>query len=119
MEHDVRKETDVPAVVVNQGGTIIVVNAAFEAVFGWSRQEIFGRPLTAIIPPSLHEAHRFGFSRFLATGVATLLNRPITLKAIAKDGRTFDAEHTITAKQQHGQWVFTATVRPVKAPTAQ
>jgi PAS domain S-box-containing protein len=108
---DLRRETEVPVVTVNDHGTITYVNERFEKVFGWSVSEIIGKPLTTIIPAMLRDAHHLGFSRFLTTGQPTLLNQPLTLKAVRKDGREFDAEHTITAEQRQGEWVFGATIK--------
>jgi PAS domain S-box-containing protein len=112
---DLRKAVKEPVVVVDQRGSITDVNAAFERVFGWLRQEILGRPLTTIIPQSLHEEHRMGFSRFMHTGIPTLLNRPISLKAVTKDGHVFNAEHFIVAECDRGSWTFAATIRPLES----
>jgi hypothetical protein len=47
------------------------------------------------------------------TGKSTLLNRPLALQAITREGRVFAAEHLIVAEQRDGQWVFAATIRPL------
>jgi PAS domain S-box-containing protein len=106
-------ETRLAVVVVDHRGVITQVNPRFEEVFGWRRSEILGKPLTTIIPKTLRDAHHVGFSRFLATGQPTLLDRPVTLPAMAKDGRVFDAEHVIVAEQRDGRWIFAATIRPL------
>ena len=111
--------TDVPVVIADQQGRITQVNQSFETVFGWRRQEIIGQPLTVIIPKQLHDSHHLGFSRFLTTGAATLLNQPLSLKAVTKAGREFEAEHTIVAEQRQGRWVFGATIRPLDAASSQ
>ncbi len=113
---DVRRQTDMPAVIADHHGIITHVNERFEAVFGWPAKEILGKSLATIIPPTLHDAHHLGFSRFLTTNKPTLLNQPLTLKAITRDGREFDAEHVIIAEQRQGQWVFGATIRPLGGP---
>ena len=110
---ELRRQTDVPVVIADAQGAIIYVNAQFESVFGWRGNEIIGKPLATIIPTNLHDAHHLGFSRFLTTGKATLLNQPLKLKGMTKEGREFDAEHLILAEQEHGQWVFGATIRPL------
>lgn len=110
---ELRQRDDVPVVVADQNGLITEVNATFEAVFGWARRDILGKPLTTIIPPTLHDAHHMGFSRFLTTGHPTLLQQPLKLKAVAKDGREFDAEHFIVAEQRKDGWEFGASIRPL------
>lgn len=110
---DVRQTTGVPAVIADHEGLITEVNERFADVFGWSRKEIVGKPLTALIPKDLHDAHNLGFSRFLTTRKPTLLNQPLKLKAVAKDGRVFDAEHFIVAELSSDRWTFGATIRPL------
>src|SRR5438132_3664125 len=109
---ELRAEIAVPVVLVDHLGFIIQTNAAFDAAFGWGG-EIVGKTLTTIIPAHLHDAHNLGFARFLMTGRPTLLGRPLTLLAVAKDGREFQAEHTIVAERRDGGWVFAATIRPL------
>ena len=108
-----KQEAGVPVVTGNHEGIITYVNEDFERVFGWKSQEIIGKPLTSIIPRNLHDAHHLGFSRFLMTGKPTLLNQPLKLKAVTKEGREFDAEHVILAEKHQGQWIFAATIRPL------
>lgn len=109
----VLREARIPAVVADHQGLITDVNPRFEDVFGWRRHEIVGKPLTTLIPRVLHDAHHLGLSRFLMTGQPTLLNRPLTLQAVTREGRVFAAEHLIVAEQRQGQWVFAATIRPL------
>jgi PAS domain S-box-containing protein len=108
-----KSEVGLPVVIVDRDGSISYVNKRFEMIFGWKPEEIVGQPLTIIIPKNLHAAHHLGFSRFLLTEEPTLLNQPIKLKAVAKDGKEFDSEHLIMAEQQEGEWVFGATIRPL------
>ena len=110
---DLRKETDLPTVMANEEGLITSINKSFESVFGWHSNEILGKPLTIIIPKSLHDAHHLGFSRFLTTKKPTLLSKPLKLKTVNKAGKEFDAEHFIVAEEEEGKWVFGATIRPL------
>ena len=41
---------------VGRDGKIKSFNGAAEAMFGWTAAEIVGRPVTTLIPPSLHDA---------------------------------------------------------------
>ncbi|WED43290.1 PAS domain S-box protein [Legionella cardiaca] len=111
-----KRKKNYPVVIANQWGIIIYVNQKFEEVFKWMSAEIIGESLTTIIPPTLHDAHNLGFSRFLATGQSSILDKTIQLKAIDKDGIVFKAEHCIQAeKNEEGVWTFMATIRPLKA----
>ena len=110
---ELKSEKEKPVVIADHQGCIRYVNARFEAVFGWKGGEILGKPLSVIIPTHLRDAHHLGFSRFLTTEKPTLLNQPLKLRAVSKDGREFDAEHVINAEKVDGQWFFGATVQPL------
>ena len=45
-----------PIVGVDRRGLVILWNAAAEAVLGWTRAEVMGKPYPAV-PPGLQEAH--------------------------------------------------------------
>ena len=106
-------EKNIPVIISDHNGFITYVNKNFEEVFGWSKDEAAGKPLTLIIPKNLHDAHHLGFSRFISTSIPTLLNKPLNLKSITKDGREFDSEHIIIAEKENDKWVFGATIRPL------
>ena len=108
-----RRISDVPVILADHDGFITYINQQFEQVFGWTSSAIVGQPLSVIIPANLRDAHHLGFSRFLETGQTHILHQPLALKAVTKDGRVFDAEHTIIAEQHNQQWAFGATIRPL------
>lgn len=110
---EMRRCADQAVVVADQAGRIIEVNAPFERLFGWSAAEISGKMLTTIIPPDLRDAHNLGFSRFMMTRKPTVINHPIRVQAIARDGRVFEAEHLIVGEQVDGNWIFAARIRPL------
>ena len=110
---ELRRKKDVAVVVAGHNGKIQFVNERFTDLFGWNLKEITGRPLSTIIPPTLHDAHNLGFSRFLTTEKPSLLNQPLKLKAVTKDGKVFEAEHFITAEKSEGHWQFGASIRPL------
>jgi PAS domain S-box-containing protein len=110
---EMKLETQVPVVITDHQGFVTYVNDCFTTVFGWSAAEMRGQMITAIIPMGFHDSHHLGFSRFLSTHKSTILNHPLHLKGITKDGREIEAEHLIMAEQHQGQWVFMATLRPL------
>ena len=110
------RESEVPVVLADDQGLVTYVNARFESAFGWRSRDIVGAPLTTLIPKALRDAHNLGLSRFLLTGKPVLLNRPIALKTVTRDGRELDAEHYIIAEQREGRWVLGATIRPLDRP---
>jgi PAS domain S-box-containing protein len=110
---DIKGEVEAPAIIVDHQGYITFVNRSFEAAFGWQSANIVGEPVATIIPPAMHDAHNLGFSRFVTTGEANILNQPLKLTAINRAGEVFEAEHFIVAEQQNDEWVIGATIRPL------
>lgn len=106
------EETD-PVVIIDENGLITHVNNAFETVFGWTRDEALGEPISIIIPGNLHDAHHMGFSRFLDTESPKILGKALELQAVNKKGEQFPATHYIVAEKENGKWVIAASVTPI------
>ncbi|MUG92280.1 PAS domain-containing protein [Scytonema sp. UIC 10036] len=110
---EMKLETQFPVIITDEQGIISYVNDCFTSVFGWNLDEIMGEHLEIVIPYSFHDAHRLSFSRFIMTGKSKILNHPLLLKAVTKDGLEIESEHTIMAEKQGDNWFFAATIRPL------
>jgi PAS domain S-box-containing protein len=108
----VRRETAIPALIVDHQGLITYVNDAFVGAFGWARDEIVGRSISTIIPRALRDAHHLGFSRFLMAGTPNLIGRTLELPVLDRAGHEFAADHRIEAERTNGRWTFGATIEP-------
>ncbi len=108
-----KQENELPVLIADCQGLIVYVNERFNLVFGWQPDEILGHSLEAVIPRSYHDSHHLGFSRFAMTEQPTVLNHPLKLMAVTKEGREIESEHFIIAEQKQGQWMFAATLRPL------
>jgi PAS domain S-box-containing protein len=108
-------ETALDAVIsIDRDSRVTYVNSAFEQTFGYRAEKVIGRDLAeTIVPPSLREAHRRGFTRYMKTGQATILNRRIEMPAMRADGTEFPAEVSVTRTSLPGQPGFTAYVRDI------
>ena len=106
-------ETALDAVVtMDTEGLIAGWNKQAEDLFGWTAQEVLGRPLSeTIIPAAEREAHRSGMRRFLNTGEGPILNRRIELTALHRDGREIPVELAVTAVRRHDSYFFSAFLR--------
>ncbi len=81
---------------VDAQGSILSVNTALLAMFGWERTALLGQPLDSLIPPAVrgkHSAHVAGYS-------AAPRSRPmgvgLSLLAQRKDGTTFPVEVSLS-----------------------
>ncbi len=103
-------------IVADKRGLITHVDPPLAGALGWRDAELIGRPLTAIIPHRLHDAHLSGFSRFLATGEPTILERPLELWISTRSGGQRRATHVITVLRVEDQWLFGAAIKLEAAP---
>src|SRR5262249_21258855 len=93
---------------IDRYARVSYVNSAFERIFGYRAGEATGRELAdVVVPPSLREAHRQGFARYLATGQPRILDRRIEITAMRADGSQFPAELTVTCTGPAAEPVFT------------
>ncbi len=111
--NELKQVRDIPAVVATEKGFITYINDSFQSTFQWKKEELLGAPLITFIPERFQDAHHLGFSRFLSTGIPTLLNKPLKLMALNKQGKEISCEHYIIAEKIKGEWVFGATIRPI------
>jgi PAS domain S-box-containing protein len=108
-------EAALDAVVsIDHQARVTYANSAFEQTFGYRVGEIIDRELAEIIvPPSLRDAHRKGFARYLATLEPHILGQRIEVAAMRADGSEFPAEVTITRTGLPGPPSFTGFIRDI------
>jgi PAS domain S-box-containing protein len=99
---------------IDRRARVTYVNSAFEGISGYRADELIGRELAELlVPPSLREAHRQGFARYLETGQPRILDQRIEITAMRADGSEFPAELTVTRTELTGEPVFTGYVRDI------
>ncbi len=101
-------------VAIDAGGAVTEWNSKAEEMFGWSRSEVVGRQLAdLVIPEAMRDAHRKGMARFMATGEGKVVNRPVQLNALHRDGHEFPVEMTISPLEVGGEWTFNAFIQDI------
>lgn len=102
-------------VIVDDEGTILLVNREIERMLGHNRADLLGRNVDMLVPGELaapHAAHRRGFveaSRRRAMG------RGLDLHARRADGSTLPVEISLAPAEVGGEQVVIAAVRDVSA----
>jgi PAS domain S-box-containing protein len=97
---------------MDEGGQIIGWNPQAEVMFGWSRDEVIGKPLGDLIVPERHRArHKEGLARFLNSGETGILGKRIEIDALRRDGAEIKVELKVTALRRRSGYVFNAFVQ--------
>ena len=96
---------------VDDKGAIVLANHEAERLFGWTRDELAGRPIETLVPErfrSIHPGHRSGF-------LGDPKNRPMgagrELFALRRDGTEFPVEIGLNpVRTPRGMFVFVSVV---------
>src|SRR5215471_14882224 len=92
-------------VMVNQEGTILLVNAQTEKLFGYSREELLGKPVEILAPEASRDIHVGLRRNFVKEPRA--LGREV--RARRKDGSHFPIEiHLSPIQTEEGTWVLSS-----------
>ena len=101
-------------ITIDAAGVITDWNTQATAIFGWSRAEALGRPLSGtVIPPRDREAYAQGLREYFKTGVSPILNRRIEIMTQHKDGREFPVELSVSPARVGESYMFSAFVRDI------
>jgi PAS domain S-box-containing protein len=97
---------------MDEDGHIVGWNPQAEALFGWSRDEVVGKPLGNLIVPERHRArHEAGLARFLKTGESAILGKRMEMEALRRDGTEIKVGLKVTALRRRSGYVFNAFVQ--------
>lgn len=91
---------------------IILFNRGATKIFGYSPNEVMGRPLEVLLPIAYREAHPSQVDAFAhGPDVSRVMGQRRVVAGRRKDGTEFPAEVTISKLERGGQTLLTAIVR--------
>jgi len=97
--------------MVDRSGRIEMVNLQAECVFGYSRDELLGRPIEMLIPAQRRGRHREHRMSFFANPSPRPMGLGMDLYALRKDGSEFPVEIGLNPiETDHGPVVLAAIV---------
>jgi len=100
-------------VVMDTTGAITHANRAAESLFGWSRQELVGEPVTKLMPEQYRKNHLRAMARFAATGEGELLGKVLRVAGLHRSGKVMPLEMTLSRFSFDGRWAAAAMIRDV------
>jgi PAS domain S-box-containing protein len=96
---------------INVDGRIALVNSQAEALFGYSRDELIGKPVETLVPEGargVHPAHR---ARYFADPQHRPMGAGMELAGRRKDGSEFPAEISLSAIETEDGLLVSAAIR--------
>jgi len=100
-------------VIVDKEGKIKIVNAQTEILFGYTRDEIIGRDVEALMPPYYKNAHQGHRQSFSADPKARQMGKGMELFGQHKDGKIFPVAISISKLETEEGILTAATIRDV------
>ncbi len=97
-------------VVVDRGGLINLVNAQAEELFGYTRQELIGKPVEILLPPTLREGHPAHRAGYFSHPTTRAMGRNRDLHGLHKDGREIPVEVGLNPIESDGGTQILASI---------
>ena len=100
-------------IAVDEEGTILLVNAMSERLFGYSRGELLGQPMEILLRNDICTIHRSHRQSYLAHPHTRLMGAGMSLAGQRKDGTTFPVEISLSSIWEGGSQVVLALVNDI------
>jgi PAS domain S-box-containing protein len=94
-------------------GNIRSWNSAATALFGFTEDEVIGRPIELIIPERFRESHRKGLHRVSTGGPHRVIGKTVELAAVRKGGNEFPVELSLATWFLDEERYFTGIIRDI------
>jgi PAS domain S-box-containing protein len=105
--------------IIDSTSKILYVNAAFEQLFGYTREEAIGSNISIIQSKELASAHVIGLNRYLKTGVKKLDWQSTRTRGLSKHKTDFPIEIRFSHVRVDGSDYFAAFIKDVTGIVAQ
>ncbi|MBI4000651.1 MAG: PAS domain S-box protein, partial [Nitrospira defluvii] len=100
-------------VLADHNGSIISWNRAASRLFGYTNEEVRGRPLTMLMPLRHRAAHERGLARITETGQSRLIGRLVELEGLRKDGSEFPIELSLATWKTDDAVFYSGIIRDI------
>ena len=100
-------------ITVDEQSTIVSANPGATRIFGYSREELYGRALTSLMPEYLCDLHRSGLKGYLETGQKHISWAGVELTGLHKSGREIPVEISFGELRLGSQRLFTGIIRDI------
>ena len=100
-------------VIVGDAGTIRLVNAQTEALFGYPREELLGRPVEVLVPERFRGGHWVYRREYVANQQVRPMGAGLDLFGLRRDGSEFPVEISLSPLDTGNGLLISAAVRDV------
>jgi PAS domain S-box-containing protein len=102
--------------MLDEVGTVTILNTSAEKMFGYSQEELIGQNLHLMLAPlAFRAAHNLVFPHFQKTGQGAAIGKTVELAGLRKDGSEFPLELSLSAVQVADGWQSVGIIRDISA----
>ena len=102
-------------ILADHRGRIISWNRAARQLFGYSVEEVEGKPLTLLMPARYREAHQRGLDRLRSNGRSHVIGKTVELHGLKKDGSEFPLELSLATWKSKDAVFYSGIIRDISA----
>jgi diguanylate cyclase (GGDEF)-like protein/PAS domain S-box-containing protein len=107
-------QTAVDAIILSDShGNILFWNKSAQRIFGYTEEEISGKPLTILMPERYRDAHQKGIERVHATGESKYIGSITEMHGLRKAGNEFPIELSVAMWRTDKQTFYSGIVRDI------
>ncbi len=100
-------------VIVNPQGTILIVNAKTEELFGYARSELLGKPVEILVPRRFQEQHQSHRDGYMERPKARAMGSDLDLRGLRRDGSEFPVEISLSPLETEDGMLVISAIRDV------
>src|ERR1019366_10502154 len=98
---------------LDSDGRIVLLNRMAEQLFGYTREELLGQTVEALVPEALRTAHKRYRSQYINQPVTRPMGSGLRLEARRKDGSHFPVEISLSPVKSQTGFLVTAIIRDI------
>lgn len=98
-------------ITIDEGHKVLLFNKAAEKIFGYSRDDVIGQDLNAIMAPGCSHDHRQAVERYIRTRIPRRIGHTTEMLATRKNGERFPADISFSVSEVDERFFFTGIVR--------
>ncbi len=102
-------------IAIDQAGSVQIMNAAAQRLFGYGQEEVRGRNVSMLMPEPFRGEHDRYVRSYLDTGQARIIGSGREVRGLRKDGSTFPMYLSVAEVRRGEHRLFTGIVHDLTA----